>query len=106
VRRSHDLPEPPRKVSFRFDDETIEAWEGETVATALLASGVVITGLRPASGRARGPYCLIGVCHECLVEIDGRSNQRACVTTVHPNMKVNRPTGLPRLKEEDGSGEP
>ncbi|MCG8273947.1 (2Fe-2S)-binding protein [Aquamicrobium sp. NLF2-7] len=101
-----DLSEPPLKITFSFGSEAIEAWEGETVATALLTSGVIITGVRPMSGRGRGPYCLIGVCHECLVEIDGLANQRACMTAVRKNMKVCRQTGPRRLMEEDGSREP
>ncbi|MDW9359372.1 (2Fe-2S)-binding protein [Sinorhizobium meliloti] len=105
MRPPYDLPGPSLKVSFKFEDEAIEACEGETVATALLASGVMITGIR-TSGRTRGPYCLIGVCHECLVEIDGLANQRACITTVRQHMKVRRQTGLRRLTEEDGSREP
>lgn len=105
MRPPHDLHEPPLRISFKFDDEAIEACEGETVATALLGSGVMITGMR-TSGRTRGPYCLIGVCHECLVEIDGLANQRACITTVRQHMKVRRLTGLRRLTEEDGSREP
>ncbi|PRD43675.1 sarcosine oxidase [Phyllobacterium phragmitis] len=105
MRPPHDLPEPPHQVSFRFGDEEIEAWEGETVATALLASGVMITGVRAMSGRSRGPYCLIGVCHECLVEIDGLANQRACITTVRQNMKVCRQTRLRPLTGEDETRE-
>lgn len=88
---STDDPEVvARTITFDFGGRTIRASEGETVAAALLGSGVKTTGTRAVSGRARGPFCLIGVCFECLVEIDGISDQRACLTTVQQGMKVRQ----------------
>ncbi|NKB63567.1 MAG: hypothetical protein GKR95_16110 [Gammaproteobacteria bacterium] len=40
----------------------------------------------------RGPYCMMGVCFECLVEIDGKRNQQACQIEVQPGMSVLVPT--------------
>lgn len=63
------------------------AIEGETVAAALTASG--ITALRRTrNGEARGVFCGMGVCFECLVTVDGRSGQRACMTRVRDGMEV------------------
>ncbi|MBI2738549.1 MAG: FAD-dependent oxidoreductase [Rhodospirillales bacterium] len=76
---------PP--VGFRFDGRDIEALEGETIAAALAASDIV--AVREArSGAPRGPFCGMGVCFDCLVTVDGRPSQRACLTRVSAGMDV------------------
>ena len=52
---------------------------GQTVGAALVADGVVAWRSTRRGGRPRGLFCGIGVCFDCLVTIDGRSDQRACV---------------------------
>lgn len=90
--------EPAGSVSFRFDGETVEAAAGETISVALYAHGCKV--LRTTSRRAepRGLFCNMGVCFECLVEVDGLSNVRACQTVVRPGMQVRTQhgTGLHR----------
>ncbi|UVK49686.1 (2Fe-2S)-binding protein (plasmid) [Mesorhizobium sp. AR02] len=90
----HDATNQISSISLDFEGNTIPAREGETVATALLAANPGYTGTSPVSGRRRGPYCLMGVCFECLVEIDGVPNQRACLVPVRENMIVRRQNGL------------
>jgi glycine/D-amino acid oxidase-like deaminating enzyme len=76
---------PP--VRIRFDGTEIEALAGETVAAALAAADIV--ALRHArSGAPRGPYCGMGACFDCLVTVNGRPNQRACLTRVAAGMEV------------------
>jgi glycine/D-amino acid oxidase-like deaminating enzyme len=76
---------PP--VRLRFDGAEIEALPGETIAAALAAADIVT--LRAArSGAARGPFCGMGACFDCLVTVNGRPNQRACLTKVEPGMEV------------------
>lgn len=70
------------------NDQPIAAVEGDTVAAALLASGRWIFRLDQA-GAARGPFCLMGACQECLVEIDGVPNRRACLLLVAPGMRIH-----------------
>ena len=60
---------------------------GETVAAALAAADIVAVR-RARSGAPRGPFCGMGVCFDCLVTVDGRPNQRACLTKVAENMEV------------------
>lgn len=79
--------------TFSFEDRTIEAWPGESVAAALLAAGEV--NLRIAEdGGARGVVCGIGLCWECRCVIDGRPNVRACMTEAKADMGVRRQRGL------------
>jgi predicted molibdopterin-dependent oxidoreductase YjgC len=77
-----------RRLTFTFDGSQVEAYEGETVAAALLAAGQ--RQLRTTERRAepRGLFCNMGVCFECLVTIDGRANQLACRAAVADGMRV------------------
>ena len=74
-------------VRLRFDGAEIEALTGETIAAALAAADIV--SVRQArSGAPRGPFCGMGACFDCLVTVDGRPNQRACLTKVADGMEV------------------
>lgn len=66
---------------------TLEALKGETIMSALAAAGILATGSR-RDGLSRGPFCGMGVCQECLVTVDGRQGQRACMTPVDKGMRV------------------
>lgn len=80
-------------VAFVFDGSPIAARPGDSVAAALLTAGVTVFRAAPASGAARGPYCLMGACFECLVEIDGVPNRQACLVPVRDGMTVrHQPT--------------
>ena len=78
-----------KPVEFQFEDEIITAIDGDNVASALLKAGKI--QFRTAKKRdMRGPYCMMGVCFECLVEIDGRPNQQACQAMIHDGMQIRR----------------
>jgi aerobic-type carbon monoxide dehydrogenase small subunit (CoxS/CutS family) len=74
-------------IQLWLDGELIDAYPGETVAAVLVASGrrAFRTSLR---GLPRGLYCGIGLCHECLVTVDGSPGVRACMTQVFPGMRI------------------
>lgn len=76
-------------VHLRFDEALIEAREQDTIATALIAAGALMTSRSPKYRRPRGAYCLGGDCGTCLVRVDGRPNVRACVTPVREGMRVS-----------------
>ena len=89
------LPDPAGAgIIFDFEGTAFEAREGDSVAAALLANGVLVFRTTPVSGTPRGPWCLIGECHECLVEIDGEPNRQACMVEVRANMRVRRQHGV------------
>jgi len=74
-------------VRVRFDGQEIEALPGESIAATLAAAGIV--AVRSArSGAPRGPFCGMGVCFDCLVSVDGRPSQRACLTKIEAGMDV------------------
>lgn len=77
------------QLSIVLDGESVDAFEGETVAAVIVARDGLLTRTTP-SGQPRGVYCGMGVCFECLVTIDGAANSRACMTLVADGMKINR----------------
>ena len=83
------MPENGKIVYLQFDGEVITAFDGDNLAAALLRSGKVVFR-NAAKDDPRGPYCMMGVCFECLVKIDGRPNQQACQISVHDGMIVQR----------------
>ncbi|TCT03080.1 (2Fe-2S)-binding protein [Paralcaligenes ureilyticus] len=80
-------------VDIYVEGRRISAREGETIATALLSAGVVPFRHTPISGQPRAPLCLMGVCFECLVEVDGAQNVQSCMVRVNAGMQVRLPTG-------------
>ena len=81
-----------RPVRMTFDGEPIEAYEGESIAAALLAAGQRVWRTTGERGEPRGLFCNMGLCCECLVQVDGRPNVRACRTPVADGMTVTRQT--------------
>ena len=73
-------------VEFTFNGIPVNAFEGESIATALLAMGISSTKVS-VKGALRGPVCLMGSCQECAVRIDGRK-VLACQTKVRQGLKV------------------
>jgi predicted molibdopterin-dependent oxidoreductase YjgC len=80
-------------LRLSFEGEALRACPGESVAIALLASGVAAFRETPVSGAARGPWCLMGVCFDCLVEIDGVANRQACLVPAREGMAIRRQRG-------------
>ncbi|MGJ3258133.1 MAG: (2Fe-2S)-binding protein [Rhodospirillales bacterium] len=80
-------------VTITVDDEKVEARAGESVAAAVLTHADGATRTTPVSGAPRAPYCMMGVCFECLMEIDGQPNRQACMVRVRDGMTVKRQQG-------------
>jgi len=85
-------------VTFTFDDQPVTASEGMTIAAALLAAGHRSLRKTPVSGQARGPFCMMGACFDCLVQINGETVQ-ACMTPVRSGLEVER---VPHLNNQSG----
>jgi predicted molibdopterin-dependent oxidoreductase YjgC len=84
-----------KTVTIEFEGTVLQVPETTTVAAMILSLGdKKYTRLSPVSGEERAPYCFMGVCHECLVEIDGIRDQQACITQVKEGMKIRRQPGL------------
>lgn len=74
-------------VTFHFDGVAISAPEGEMLAAALVAAGVDRLRRNPVDGSWRGPFCHMGLCQECIVELGG-VHVEACATPVAAGMQV------------------
>jgi predicted molibdopterin-dependent oxidoreductase YjgC len=80
-------------VPVTIDGRQFAARAGDSVAATLLAASVKACRTTPVSGRARGPFCMMGVCFDCLVTIDGRPNQQGCLVPVRAGMNIERQSG-------------
>jgi predicted molibdopterin-dependent oxidoreductase YjgC len=92
------LPETAPTLTIRVDGKEVPARAGESVAAAMLAAGLLRFRDAPASGAARGPFCMMGVCFDCLVAIDGIGSRQACMVTVRAGMRVETQPGARRLE--------
>lgn len=84
-----ELDDTPR-VQVSFAGAPMDLPEGANLAAALLAVGVDRFRNTPVSGAPRGPFCMMGACFDCLVEIDGVVRQ-ACMIEVAEGMEIARP---------------
>ena len=91
--RPPDLVADRDMVDIVVDGAAITARAGDTVAAAMLAAGWSCCRTTPVTGAPRGPFCLMGVCFECLVTIDGRASQQGCLVTVAAGMRVETQHG-------------
>ena len=82
-----------KSVTVFLDDQPIVGRAGETVAACLLRAGASHFRTTPVSGAPRLPFCMIGHCFDCLVEIDGIGSRQACLTLVEEGMCVRRQQG-------------
>lgn len=83
--------------TLSFEGRQIAFHPGDSLAAALLAAGVEALRQSPIDASPRAPYCMMGICFDCLVEIDGRQNQQACLTPAQDGMVVRRQIGARQL---------
>lgn len=95
--RQPDLIAERGAIDIVVDGAVIHARMGDTVAAAMLAAGMMCVRTTPVTGAPRGPFCMMGVCFDCLVTIDGRASQQACLVTVAPGMYVDTQHGARML---------
>ena len=80
-------------LRFSIDGRPATGRAGDSVAAALLAAGVEACRTTPVSGAPRAPYCMMGVCFECLVVIDGVGNRQGCLVPLDEGMRVETQAG-------------
>jgi D-hydroxyproline dehydrogenase subunit gamma len=82
-----------KTVTITVDGKPVIAVEGETVAGVLLRHSPLLTRTTPVKSSQRAPYCMMGVCFECLAVVDGTPSTQTCLTTVSDGMRVERQNG-------------
>lgn len=85
-------------ITVHIDGEPFAVPAGATAAAAMLMHGASSTRTTPVTGAPRAPYCMMGVCFECLLEIDGEPNQQGCLVTVVEGMRIARQLGKRRVE--------
>ena len=94
--RFQTLPEESQLVDIILDGEPVTTSSDVSLAATLLAhSGDACR--RTVNGAERAPFCMMGICFDCLVEVDGIANTQACMTIVREGMIVKRQIGLRRF---------
>lgn len=84
--------EKPDVLTVFIDGEPHSGSHGDTVAATLLAAGKIQVRKSAVSGTWRGPYCMMGVCFECRVSIDGLSNVQGCLVAAREGMRIDTGT--------------
>lgn len=85
----------PATIAVVVEDFIVQVPVGASAAAAVLAAGLRSIRNTPVSGAARGPYCMIGVCYDCLAEIDGVPNRQSCMIEAREGMRIRRQSRAP-----------
>ncbi|MBS1236889.1 MAG: soxA1, partial [Deltaproteobacteria bacterium] len=98
----HPILEIPKKkeVGFTWNGETLQGYEGEMIASALIASDIHIFGHHHKDNSPQGMFCANGQCSQCMVIADGLP-VKSCMTPLQAGMVVQSLEGLPALPEDD-----
>ena len=100
--RSMPDAEGGARLSFTFDGKPLSGRAGDTVAASLLANGITVCRETPVSDAPRAPYCLMGVCFDCLVVIDGVGNRQGCLVPLREGMRIETQHGRRQTGEALG----
>ncbi len=96
--RSNAATNAAKKVRLTFDGTLLVADAGSTVAAALEASSCHGFS-RGVKGEGRGLFCGMGTCQDCLVTIDGKVSQRACMRRVEDGMTLSHQEARPQIAD-------
>jgi D-hydroxyproline dehydrogenase subunit gamma len=95
-------------VRIAIAGREVEAEEGQTIAGVLLGQGRVSWRRSGRTGKARGVFCGIGVCFDCLVVVNGLRDVRACQRRVAEGDRIEFQEAAPgdpagnRFPDTDG----
>ena len=98
--RPSELIDRTKEIVFQFDGRTVRAHQGDTVASALYASGTTIFSRGFKYHRPRGLLCAAGRCPNCLIDVDGVPNVRACTQLAQQDMQVRHQNAWPSLDRD------
>ena len=87
-------PEKGKDVSFYYNGRLLNGFEGEPIAVALKAAGVMTHRYTKKEHKPRGIFCAIGRCTDCVMIVDGKPNVRTCVTPLKEGMDIRTQYGV------------
>ena len=88
-------------VTFTYDGKELQGYEGEPIAAALKAAGVMVHRYTKKEHKPRGIFCAIGRCTDCVMIVNGKPNVRTCITPVEDGMTVEVQDGLGKWRGEE-----
>ena len=91
-----------REVKFWLDGKELFGFEGEPIAAALKANGVMIHRYTAKQHRPRGIFCAIGRCTDCVMVVNGKPNIRTCITPLEEGMQVQTQYGASAERGDKG----
>jgi len=93
------LHEPPsaQKLVVYIDGAPVDAERGESVAAVILRQRPLWSRTTAVTQARRAPYCMAGVCFDCLAIVDGVASVQTCLTEVRPGMRIERQRGRREL---------
>lgn len=80
----------PDRVTISVDGVPVTGRAGQTIAAVLLAAGETSWRTTSFGEAPRGLFCGIGVCFDCVVEVNGLADVRACLRRAHDGDVVAR----------------
>ena len=80
--------QPNKSLTFTFNGESFGAIPGQTIAAALLQAERTTLRTTRFNDGPRSIFCGIGICWDCVVTVNGVSNQRSCLIEVSDGMVV------------------
>lgn len=83
-----DYEDKQKKGKIIVNGKEIEAFEGEPIAAALVASGIMVFRKTVKLKKPRGLYCAIGRCTDCIMKVNGVPSIRTCITPVKDGMII------------------
>jgi sarcosine oxidase, subunit alpha len=87
-----------KKITFTYDGKKVEAFEGDTIASALYAAGQRTFSRSFKYHRRRGLMCVAGQCPNCICAVDGAPGARACTEPARAGITVTHVNALPSLE--------
>lgn len=94
------IPMNTPTLTVLVDGVPVELHQGDMVATAVLLAGHAVYRRTLVGKAPRAPYCMMGVCFDCLVEVDGVANRQGCLLPAREGMRIRRQTELATLPPE------
>lgn len=91
------LSEQDQTLTIFLDGQPVSATPGETVAAVILRQEQAWNRTTPVKQQPRAPFCMMGVCFDCLVIVDGTASVQGCLTVVQDGMQIARQHGKRRV---------
>ena len=88
-------------IAVEVEGRQVQVPTGASAAAAVLLAGLSSIRDSAVGGGERAPYCMMGVCFDCLAEIDGVPNRQSCMVAARPGMRIRRQRGARAIDPDE-----